>query len=226
MMRPFAALLLLSAVLLAAAGCQNAAILAQAVGGPEKTEALFVLPDEPTLVLVDDPRHLLDNPSLARQIGSTAVYYLTLHEALPKAEFVDPRELSKLEAQLDKQWPTTPIDEVGRRLGAKQVIYAKVTQVQFQAAEGLYRPEATLEVKVLDTADAKRLWPEAPPLPDPKHPEPGHRFSVKLDYETRTGRNTNSSTPDDLARRLADEAGLGLARIFYTWKGDAPGSSL
>ncbi|MBB6428695.1 hypothetical protein [Algisphaera agarilytica] len=213
-------------MIMAVPACEQAAVLAEAVSGPEKVEPLYVLPDVPTLVMVDDPKHLLSNPGLARQIATTAIHYLEFHEALPTAQFIKPRELAKLEAELGDRWASTPIDEVGRRLGAEQVIYAKINSAQFHVVDTLYRPEASIEVKIIDVAEGKRSWPEAPALIDPENVPPGHMIQIKDNYESRDSRYVGDSTPDDLARRLADDAGLRLARLFYQWQKDAPGASL
>ncbi|MEM9883331.1 MAG: hypothetical protein AAF800_10475 [Planctomycetota bacterium] len=214
-------------------GCQGPAVVAAAIAGGEKVEAAYRLPDAATLVMVDDPQNLLSNPRLARQVATTAIHYMTFHEALGSAEFIDPRRLNRLEAELDRQWEQTPIDEVARRLGAQQVVYARVESVTMHVADTLYRPEATLEVKVLatpsgDDAATSRLWPEAPVLgtADGEPAAPGHRVRVGLDYVSRDSRFVGDATPDDLARRLADEAGLHLGRLFYDWKRPEPGSTL
>lgn len=219
-------LLAVVATLFGLTACEQGAVLVNAIQGPEKVEPLYVLPDVPTLVMVDDPKHLLNNPGLARQIATTAIHYLTFHEALPNATFIDPKELAKLEAQLGDRWSSTPIDEIGRRLGAEQVVYATINSARFHFVDTLYRPEASIEVKVIRVADGKRIWPEAPALVDPQHMPQGHLIQMKENYQSRDSRYVGDSTPDDLARRLADEAGLRLARLFYQWQRDAPGSSL
>ena len=208
------------------AGCEAAAVAVSAVQGPPKVDALFELPPRPTAILVDDPQDLLNNPGVARQIGTTAMYYLQLNEALTPEQIIAAREVTRLEAVVGRQWAGMPLDEIGRRVGAKQIIHVKITSVTFKTDEQLYRPEATLEVKVIDCEDGSRMWPESPPLPDADRPTPGQRVEVKLAYETRAGRYADEATPADLARRLADEAGLKVARLFYRWSQEPVGSSL
>ncbi|MEM9420107.1 MAG: hypothetical protein AAGA25_13795, partial [Planctomycetota bacterium] len=48
--------LLLLPTLLVIPACEQAAVLAEAVRGPEKVDPLYILPDAPTLVMVDDPK--------------------------------------------------------------------------------------------------------------------------------------------------------------------------
>lgn len=218
--------MLVMAFLFTLAGCEGPAVIAAAIQGGEKVPPAFVLPDVPTLVMVDDPQHQLDNPGLARQIATTAIHYLRFQKVLPESDFIEPRETAKLEAQLADRWPTTPIDEVGRRLGARQVVYARIQSVSLHVAESLYRPEARIEVKVVSAETGQRLWPPAPPLADPNQPTPGHTIHITLDYVSKDSRYVGDSTPDDLARRVADEAGLRLAQLFYEWKMAEPGDGL
>ncbi|MEM7625652.1 MAG: hypothetical protein AAF333_08490 [Planctomycetota bacterium] len=224
----YAAVCSVVGILCIAGGCQGAASLLSVISGPDVVPARYVLPDEDTAVLVDDPQNHLDNPSLSRQIGTTAVYHLRLtEEALPEAEFIEPREVARLERRLARDWATTPIDEIGRQLGADQVIYAKVVSASGQIEGNLVRPTATVEVKVVRSEDGARLWPASRGLVDPAAPPgPGYRFTVEMKYQTREGSIGHRDTPHDLQRQLADELGLELARIFYPWKRPEPGESL
>lgn len=207
-------------------GCQSAAIAVSAVQGAPTNPAVYPLPQVRTAAVVDDPQQRLEDPSIARQIGTTTMFYLEHHEALLPAQVVAPRDVTRLQNMAGRAWSRLPIDEIGRRLDAAQVIYIKVAAVRFRTDEQLYRPEITLEVKVIDALSGDRLWPPAPPLLEAGQTAPGHRVAVQLDYETRAGRFADDATPGDLARRLADEAGLAVARLFYDWKAEPVGSSL
>lgn len=209
-----------------AIGCEATSILVEAVQGPEKVEPKHVLADVPTLVMVEDPHHQLNNPGLARQVATTATHYLTFHEVLEEAAFIEPKKLVKLEAEMGEKWSQTPIDEIGRRLGAEQVVYAKINYAKYHHAGTLYRPEASIDVKVINAADGKRIWPNASPMSNPDSPQPGHEVKIKDRFVSSESRYVGDSTTDDLARRLADDAGLLIARLFYQWQKDAPGSSL
>lgn len=226
LLRRVAAGLALS-LLLAAGGCQGAAALIAVISGPDVIPARFVLPDKTTVVMVDDPQHFFDNPSLGRQIGTTAVHYMQLNEALIESTFIEPREVARLERRLARDWAATPIDDIGRELGADQVIYAKVINVSAEIEGTLYRPSATLEVKVISSSDGTRLWPRPGPLADPDGPPtPGHRFTVEMSYQAREGPAGSRGTPSDLLRRLADEMGQELAQNFYDWTLPEPGETL
>lgn len=208
-------------------GCKGGAALFSAMSGPDKVPPQFVLPDLTTAVLVDDPQHHLANPAMARQIGTTAVHHLQLNDALDKATFIEPREVARLERQLGRDWKMMPIDQIGQKLGAEQIIYAKIIQVSGQSDATLFRPTATIDVKVIRSSDGLRLWPEAPPLADPDAPPaPGYRLSIEMQYESRQNVATNQGIPGDLVRVLADDLGLKLAQLFYEWTLPEPGESL
>ena len=217
-----------SAVFFAAvlSGCSAAAVAVSAVQGPEKVSPQFELPDRTTLVLVDDPDRLLENAGLSRQVGSTAVYYLKTHGALTEAGFVEPRDIARLEALLDREWPRTPIDEIGRRLGAQQVIHAKVTSVAFVTDDGAFRPHASLEAKVIEVETGRRLWPSRSPLDDPADAAPGVVVSSQLAADPGRTARDNSQPMSEVGRRLADQMGMDLAQLFYTWRKAEPGSTL
>lgn len=206
-------------------GCSAAAVAVSAVQGPEKVPPQFELPDRATLVLVDDPNRLFENAGLARQVGSTAVYYLKTHKALTEAGFIEPREIARLEALLDREWSSTPIDEIGRRLGAQQVIHAKVTSVAFVTEDGAFRPHASLEAKVIDV-ETGRLWPARSPLDDPSELGPGVVVTTQLAADPGRTARDNGQPMSEVGRHLADEMGLNLAQLFYTWRKAEPGSGL
>lgn len=224
--RQLALALPLLVIVLAQGGCEGPAAVMDAFQNGDPVPAQYILPDVRTVVVVDDPKNFMGNPGLVRQIGTTAVHFLRHEKALPTAEFVDPRDIAVLEARLDEKWTTLPIAEIGRRLGAEQIIYARIKQVTMHVAGNVYRPEAILEVKVLQAADGKRLWPNATALPDPEKPAPSHALTIKMKYETRDSRYFGDATPDDLARKLAEQIGQELAQLFYDWRRPPAGQTL
>lgn len=197
-------------------GCQQVGVIGRPFDAPPKIDAMYTLPDRPTLVLVDDADSLLGNPALSRQIGATAVYHLRNHKSLKKVVFIEPQKVADHEIALGEKWPTTPITHVCRALGAEQVVYARVTKVNSLLGNGLYQPTMQMEVKVL-AVDGTRLWP-VDALSDPDKPVAGHSMVVDLGYKMRSTVAIGDTTPDDMARQLTEEAGLALSRLFYSWR--------
>ena len=106
------------------------------------------------------------------------------------------------------------LDEVARAAGAQQLIYARVATVSAGATAGIARPQALLEVRVVDAATGRTLFPE--PVPGRPNDEQGHTVVVKMDaaYEPGAGRATQSM----IEAKLAQEAGVILARVFHDWR--------
>ena len=200
--------------------------MAKVADGGNKVPAKYRLDNVRTVVLFDDPQNLLNNPGLARQVAATAVHYLEFKKVLRSAGFVSPAAVSRLEQQLGAEWPRTPIDAIGRKLGARQVVYARLVKVDSLVAGNVYRPRAQVEVKVVSADGGRRLWPNAGAMPSASAPLPGYTLTVEMDYQTNDGRNLGGSTPDALARQLADEIGVSLARLFHNWVEDDMGSKL
>lgn len=211
----------LAAAALGSAGCEAIAFLG-AMGG-EKVKAQYKLPNRPTLVMVEDPERHLGNPTLNSVAAANAAFHLKQNQALT-APLIDQAELTALEARLGQEYARTPIDQVGRLLGAEQVVHVQVDSVSMQTAPGVYRPTAIVQVKVIDVADGERLFPEAPRFTNPNAPPPGHR--VKAQLSVRSAGTDGRGTTAVLAQSLAEEIGHTVARLFYDHKKPEPGSTL
>lgn len=193
-------------------GCEAPAFVVASVTGSDKIPAVYTLQDRPTLVMVDDPNNLMGNPMLSGIIAANTAHHLRENGAL-SAKIVPEKELAALKVKLGSDYVKTPIDEVGRAVGAEQVIYASINNAALQAAPGLYRPVATLEVKVIDAVTGERLYPEPPPIHEPSAPTRGRTLQVQV--ETESIMPDTAGTDAMLARKLAEEIGLQIAQLFY-----------
>ncbi|MEE9404890.1 MAG: hypothetical protein V3V20_08350 [Algisphaera sp.] len=213
--------LLFASLLLPSTGCVNIGMVHHAIYGPTPTPALFTLPDLATAVLIDDSDNTLRDPRLPRQISAVAIHNLRFHEALPTAPLIDPDIVTRLESRLADRWANTPIDDIGRQLQVGQIIHAKVTLVgpQNDTLDDGRTPTLLLEVKVIDTATGKRIWP---PHANGQA-SPGHRVYVEATVAQRRRRLSGRDTPHDTLTQLSDQAGLSLAQLFYAWQPPPPG---
>lgn len=213
MIRPLLAPLLLVVLTLASVGCEGPAFLASAfTGDKKKVDAVFTLEDRPTLIVVDDPDRRLGSTTLAGVASANTAFHLKRNDVLT-SRIVPERDVSNLAAQLGSEFYKIPIDDLGRRLGAEQVIYASVDSVTLQAAPTLYRPLAVVQVKVIDAAEGRRLFPPPPPIAEPGAPSRGRTIQVELRPK---GVNTESQGTDAMmARQLAERVGLEIAQLFY-----------
>lgn len=203
------------------AGCESIGWVTSGLAGPGKVKAVHRLIDRPTLVLVDDPHKHLDDPSLAGVVASNVAFGLKQNLAI-SADIVPPQQLGALAAELGKDFALTPIDEIGRRLDAGQVIYILIQQVRLQFSPGMYRPMAVVQVKVMDCEAATRLFPKPASIPDPTTPSPGYTIAVQMTHRDMgiASRGMNAI----IARQLAESIGRDVSRLFYDWKKPEPGS--
>lgn len=219
---------LLTLAALTAAGCEGPGFLAYVITGPGKVKARYTLEHRPTLVIVDDPNRALGDPNYPTVVGANVGFQLKHNQALPESLVVSQDRLLSLAARMGDDYATTPIDRIGARLDADQVIYILVRSMNMQLAPGYYKPTAVVEVKVIDTPTGKRLFPKPGTYPNPQQTPPGHTppghtppghtppgqiLSVEMKRQALDpGRRHAESM---LARRLAERIGLEVAQLFY-----------
>ncbi len=210
--RPVGLAALLLAVL-SVAGCQEPGFLAHVIAGPDQVKALHTLELVPTLVIVDDPRNALGDPNYPAVVGANVGHHLKENQVLEAPLIVSQDHLSALAVRLGDRYPTTPIDRIGSRLHAEQVIHVLVRSVSMQVAGAYYHPTAMVEVKVIDAGTGARLFPKAGEYTDPQATPPGLNFSIELRHQTIDTNRRHA--PSMLARSLAERIGLEVAQVFY-----------
>lgn len=226
MTRLFVRPMLLAALLAAAvapAGCVPLGYLAS-IGG-DKVPAVYELAGRTTLVMVDDPHNLLGNPQLRYVIGTWAGFELTQNDVLEKpAALVPQQALMNLATKLSPHYAEAPVDQVGRALDADQVIHVVIQAVQLESAPGMFRPTATVAVKVVDAGTGERLFPKTQPgLGD--QPSPG--YPLKVQMKAQVIQHVDRATQAQLMRSLAERLGRSVAELFYKHPSPtAPGSTL
>jgi hypothetical protein len=218
-----ASVVLLVAVLFLS-GCPGPGFLAYVIHGPPEVKAQYMLAERATLVIVDDPYNALGDPNYPAIVGANVGYHLKENGALEPTQVVSQDRLSSLAAQLGDRYPTTPIDVIGARLKADQVIYIRVRSVKMQIAGAYYHPVAVVEVKVIDALDGVRLYPKAGEYTDPQTTPPGQTLSIELQRQTIDPNRRHAGSM--LARSLAERIGLEVAQMFYDHvpPEDSPGS--
>lgn len=205
-------------------GCDALGAVAQVVTPPEKIEAKYPLPDKATLIVVDDPRGLVNSPSTLRRIASATRSVLEAEEVVVLGGFVGQDELAGYREELGDKYSTTSLAALALHLNAKQVIHAEVTGFQVELGGNVIRPAISLNVKVFDLDQRARAFPQS------RDPETGvdlgatsYPLSSKLPASDLTGQSAARSIA---VRNLADQTGRDIARLFFTWRMPAPGSTL
>eukprot|EP00752_Nemacystus_decipiens_P013554 g12012.t1 len=126
---------------------------------PEKVNAKYELPDKATLVVIDDPRSLVNSPDTLRRIATATRNVLEVEEVIVVGGFVDQADLAGYREELGDQYNQTSLAALAMRLDAKQVIHAEVTGFQVDLGGNLIRPAISLNVKVFDLDERKRVFP-------------------------------------------------------------------
>lgn len=189
-------------------GCEVVSMAVSAVAGP-KGKALYELEDQPTLTMVDDPRSIVGSASLRHQIAHDIGYHLQSHKVLEQV--IDPQQLADLKVAAGDTYDTMPIADLGRKLGAAQVIYVEIKSFALQTNPGVYQPTANVDVQVIDVIQSRCIFP---------HSGLGlaNSYPLKVQYRPRTREIFDYGTPVVLSRELAHRIGRDVARLFYDYK--------
>lgn len=171
--------------------------------------------DSTVVVLVDDPNHLLGDPSLPRLVAGWATQ--TLNKELKKTKAIAPEKVIELEQKTGSDFANLPVDKIGREVGATQVIYVQVESAGISGDPGLYRPKAVVRVNVIDAATGQRLFP----MTDHNNPDSDSRsisqrgvpVTSQLPYTTSNENPVGETAV--LMHKLAQEIGVNVAQVFY-----------
>jgi len=175
------------------------------VAGPPKVQAEYRLDRQRTVaVVIDDPDSIV--PSMGyRRVMLTTTQQLLADKAKIR-EVVDSRDTMAV-LQRDSARERMSVVQIGRAIGADQVVWARIEGFNLAAPTGEYRPNAQLRVKVIDVANNERAWPTEPPA----------GFSMNVTMRVRSD-FTPSTGPEQRAamEELAQYTGQALAELFYT----------
>lgn len=212
-----AAAILLALVPATMSGCEVFGFMAY-VFKSTKVEALYKLTDRPTLVLVDDPNDRFSNPTMTDLVAAEVGYNLQEESVTGLQNIVEPRGLHEMASRLGSDYARVPIDRVGRELGAQQVIHILIASVNLIEEPGLMRPTATVQVKVIDCGESKRLFPQ-PAAED--FGQTHYTLTVKLRHRSSPidGRDGLRMVEPMLAKRIARD----VARLFHRYTPRQPG---
>lgn len=204
-------------------GCNIIGAAAQVVTPPEKVEAKYVLPDKPTLIVIDDRQGLVNNAAMVRRIASSTRSALEAEQVVTVG-FIGQDKLAGYREELGEAYPKTSLAALGTHLGAKQVIHAEITGYQMNIGGNVIRPSIALSVKVFDLDTLQRTFPAA------ADPETGastgalvYPLMSRMPAQDLSGQ---SATRSIAARELADQAGRDIGRLFFDWRKQPPGSTL
>lgn len=199
------AALLAAGLLLALAvpGCNIIIPAAYIIEGPPTIDAVFTLPDRRTVIFVDDTRNFLPRTALRTRLGDKAATLLLENAVITEA--IASSEAMQVVRRFDSDSKRLSIVQVGEELGAETVIHVKIKTFSLSPDGETPRPFAEAEVKVIDVAGARRLYPEG----DAPHPVVAQLREQPMEgYQSSAGRR-------DMEDALADQLGREVANLFY-----------
>ncbi len=200
-------------------GCQQ---LGWLVGGvvPEYIQPVYLIQPRVTLILADDPQNALGDPALTSVLAQEVEKQLLTAKAVPRV--IEQEEVARLQRLHGQSFAQLPADQVGRELGAEQVIHVSVAGSTLGEEPGLIRPAATALVKVIDVAQRRRLFPPAEPsdaMMQRAGETAGYPVNVRLRYRTM-GREAHSMLPM-IRQALAIDLGNKAGQLFFKRKKEA-----
>ncbi|MEM9752008.1 MAG: hypothetical protein AAF916_01335 [Planctomycetota bacterium] len=197
--------------------------------------AQYTLPARSTVLIVEARSRVSVDETFARHVAARAQAQLDRNLVTPSdgkpatgtpdepgLSLVSNAEVAKFQDLQGDAYYRMAIDRLGRELGADTVIYAKVAKAALNDDGPVLQPDSRIMVRVIDARTGQRLWPEATAgLEDESTAWPLSSGGV---HQTTTASEVSGTTRDRAWRSLADEAGLDLARLFYTWQRPQPGA--
>ncbi|MEQ9096175.1 MAG: hypothetical protein RIE32_07935 [Phycisphaerales bacterium] len=195
----------LTLLALLSAGCNIVAPIAVLVHGPPKVPAEYRLDrNRSVAVVIDDPDSLV--PSLGYRRVMLASVQENLAERAKIREVIDARDTMAV-LQRDSAQERMSLTEIGRAIGAEQIVWARVEGFSLAASTGEYRPNAQLRVKVIDVSTNEKAWPD--------EPASGYELDVTMrvrpDFVPSSGPEQRTAMEE-----LAQYTGRAMAELFYT----------
>ena len=183
-------------------GCDVLGVALYKTAGSLPVPALYTLPVEPTIVIVES----YHNPSASELDSSQIARYLTAelqsHEVGP---MIDPEKFEALRDEDRVAFGKLNIAEIARKLGVKQVVYVDLISNDADGATGAESLRVTMstKVRVIDAADGATRWPS----------DQGEGFPVGV--RTPVMRVGDGVSESSIRQRAQSMVAIRIARIFY-----------
>jgi len=183
-------------------GCAAISAVTYKVAGDPKTPAEYKPAKVPTLVLVEN----YQNPAQYRSSASEMERDIAIELRNNKVtQVIDVEKLEDLRSGDGAAYRKMRIDEVGKAVGAKQVIY--VNLMKFSAATPIGSGEmsgiAEGLVRVIDVETGRTLWPT--------DSSAGRDVKYETKHEEAVDFSNHSAVQDQMSAALGDK----IARLFY-----------
>jgi hypothetical protein len=190
-------------LLVTAVGCQAVAAAAIVFQPPPKSEAKYVPTTRPIVVFVDSDRQSGNAGTVRETITALIVDELREHKVGP---IIDIDQLYNLRTKNAKAFRSMKVDEVGKKVGAEQVIFVDIVDAQIIVNSGgqLIKGKAQAFVRVVDVPTGQTLWPTN--LND--------GWPVMVESKYKSG---NESSADSMREEMVRAMASSVAKLFYTY---------
>lgn len=216
-MRRLLILLVFASALPALSSCNIVAPLALFMAPEPMVEPQYVLEDRPTVVFVDDRRNVVTPTSLRRVIAERVSQDLMVQEVLTTT--ISPVDAVAVARQKDTDESVMSIEEIGRAVGAEQVIYIEMVEFRDRVDRYTPRPQGACAVRVIDVVNKKRLFP-ADDGSNASHPV--QVMMQEMGPEAYQSRATRNQVAELLALRIGEDT----AKLFYEYNASKIGKNL
>lgn len=187
-------------------GCNIVTPVSYLVFGPEKVEAQYELKDVPTVVYIDDRQNVVNPVSLRRMIADSASTDLMQFNCVTTT--ISGQDAMAIVLQKEKSNKVMSIEDIGKAVGAQQVIYVEMQMFTESPDGATPRPTAQALVRVIDIDQHERVFP----------PTDGTEKSRTIQASLRVvdyNELRNSASRGKLMQDLAKETGVVIAKLFY-----------
>ena len=187
-------------------GCQYAGVVSDRTTGPTVNAKYVPSKTDTMLVLVESYGLSLDSGIETQHM--TLVLRKTLEDA-KIANLVDQQTLERLKDSAPQQYPPMTIADIGRRVGARQVLYVNIwrSEIVKPAGSGQMRGHMDAVVKIVDSATGDTRWPSNAPSED-------------VQITTNWTPESADTTEDDLRAQMADQMAEDIGKLFHDYHPD------
>jgi hypothetical protein len=194
-------------LLLTLAGCNIVGAVLYKVSPPPKTPARYKPVQETAVIYIENSRNRganeIDNEQLARLLGdelrANKVVPLVADNAVNQLRDRDPAAFAKM---------TVP--EIGRAVGAKQVIYVDLSRIFIDVddTDQMVRGEMDASVRIIDARTGQNRWPE-----DAQQGWP-------VSFSTPFAPLASGTTEAGYRRKMHEAMAQRISHLFYDWQDD------
>jgi hypothetical protein len=190
------------------AGCGAAGVVTSRVEGndvkaqyvPSKTDSMLILVEAYGLTIDSgiETQHMTLVLRKAFQDGKIAT-------------LVDQQGLERLKDAGAQQYGPMTIADIGRRVGARQVLYVNIwrSEIVKPAGSGQMRGHMDAVVKIVDSASGDTRWPMD---------APSEAVAITTDWTPESADKTES----DLRAQMAEQMAADIGKLFQNYHPDEP----